>query len=36
MYFECVELDGEIRRFCFRLEVPFLGKFGRKNQNSLK
>ena len=32
-YFEYAEFNGIVHLFCFRLEVPFLGKFGPKNQN---
>ena len=28
-------VNGAINCFCFRLETPFLGKFGEKNQNYL-
>ena len=33
-YFEYAELNGMVHLICFRLEIPFLGKFGSKNQNS--
>ena len=32
--FEYAELNGGVPRICFRLEIPFLGKFGPKNENS--
>ena len=32
-YFEYVEFNGGVPFFCFRLEIPFLGKFGPKTQN---
>ena len=31
--FEYTELIGSVQFTCFRLEIPFLGKFGPKNQN---
>ena len=31
--FEYAEFHGGLNFFCFRPEIPFLGKFGPKNQN---
>ena len=30
---EYAEFTGHFHFFCFRPEIPFLGKFGSKNQN---
>ena len=32
-WYEYVEFNDAIFFFCFRLEIPFLGKFGPKGQN---
>ena len=31
--FECAEFSGYVHFFRFRLQIPFFGKFGPKNQN---
>ena len=31
--FEYVEFSSDVHFFCFRLEIPFLGKVGQKTQN---
>ena len=31
--FEYAEFNGDVHFFCFRTEIPFLGKFAPKNQN---
>ena len=30
---EYADTNGVVHFFCFRMEIPFLGKFGWKNQN---
>ena len=30
--FEYAEINGCVHFFCFRTEIPFLGKFGTKNK----
>ena len=32
-YFEYAEFNGGVYRICFKLEKPFLGKFGPRNEN---
>ena len=32
-YFQYAEFSGGVNFMCFKLEIPFLGKFGEKNQN---
>ena len=33
LQFECAEFSGYVHFFRFRPQIPFLGKFGPKNQN---
>ena len=32
-HFKYAEFNGDVHLFCFWVEIPFLGKFGPKNQN---